>query len=120
MKVKVLRKRVRDLKGQTALFRYHVPWFYLKIYFTKLSHLINNLQIAADDFFKPVLVDFLLAVNVFCSILLPNKIIDNDNIPTFLHTILIHIIMGEAPIDSQFNFISPAFCTFSVERPARS
>lgn len=79
------------------------------------SHLINKLELADNDFFKPGPIDLLLGVNVFCKILLQNKIVNSNNIPSFLQTTLGYIIMGDAPIDYQNNFVSRAFCSFTSE-----
>lgn len=73
---------------------------------------IRNLPMADDDFSEPGPIDLLLGVNLYCQIILSNKIVANNILPAAIETTLGYIVMGNAPIISPHSS-SHTFCAFT-------
>ena len=67
----------------------------------------SNLPLADDQFYEPGEIDILLGVNLYCQILLSEKII-KDDFPTALETTLGYVIMGDIDISAPRH--SSSFC----------
>lgn len=81
---------------------------------SELSH-IQSLPMADDDFSVPGPIDLLLGVNLYCQILLSNKITaNNNNLPAALETTLGYIVMGNALVVSPRSS-SHTLCAFTTD-----
>lgn len=73
----------------------------------------KNLPLADDGFNEPGPIDLLLGVNLFCEILLSNKI-RNEGLPSALETTLGYVILGDVAVTSPTR-AARAFCAYTQE-----
>lgn len=78
---------------------------------------IHNLPLADDDFSQPGPIDMLLGVNMYCEILLFDKIKSpNTSMPSAFETTLGYLLMGDAPIISPPPQPAPrTLCAFTCD-----